>query len=541
MKRLRGVIGCILVFAFMLLMFPVSVFAEDENVYPKEYSEDFKKISSDGKLVINAHRPTELEDPWGIFENFSLPVYFYRNYIYDDMHVEIDWMNFDSEEFNKGKLPVCLKEGLVPDEGNNIECHVLDVTFGGVDEDKLELVYSYASKIKMMIDWEDYDSLYVTSDLEMINFLASGYEFGRDVHNFIHFSNEFNEDIGYGNLNVGVQLGAGDPGVFRTAVFGEGIVMQDGAIYFHLGTIGSMAVNNIYVADDTKDADLMKVAQARIDEYLKGSKMEGKLVLKAGGDMTASNLAKLLAKEMEVTEEEARNFITHSCEYIPMQDPVCVYYSDEEFVEYLTYGELNVADEDKYDFDNKYYYIENTETGYSVPFLIVRDSDKMITNMNFKTADLDTNISIKANSSSIPSDTSVVVENKGDSLNEELGLVDGVSYDLKLYSITNNKKISDANGDKFTVSIPVTEDLATEDLVAYYIDENGKVHEYDVTVDGETASFDTDHFSTYTIGYKGAGNSEKVPETGDNLYQNLLISILSMFTLIGSSLYLKNN
>ena len=74
-----------------------------------------------------------------------------------------------------------------------------------------------------------------------------------------------------------------------------------------------------------------------------------------------------------------------------------------------------------------------------------------------------------------------------------------VEIELKL--MTSKGTVSDFKGGNVTVTVPVSEELASKKLVCVYIDENGKYTKMEgkLAADGKSYTFTTGHFSTYAI------------------------------------------
>lgn len=71
---------------------------------------------------------------------------------------------------------------------------------------------------------------------------------------------------------------------------------------------------------------------------------------------------------------------------------------------------------------------------------------------------------------------------------------------------------------KVTVSIPIPEGYERGRLAIYYIDENGVKTELPCAVDGDTITFETDHFSTYVVAEKSTEiitSEQKQSESSD--------------------------
>ena len=112
-----------------------------------------------------------------------------------------------------------------------------------------------------------------------------------------------------------------------------------------------------------------------------------------------------------------------------------------------------------------------------------------------------------------------------------------VVYDISLLS--NNTKIQ-PNG-KVKVSIPIPSDYNRNKLEVYRIKDNGEKIKYDVTVEGDYATFETDHFSTYVLAETHQNSKEKdeTPKTGTT---NIIGYVLAITILSGAGIViLKKN
>lgn len=112
-------------------------------------------------------------------------------------------------------------------------------------------------------------------------------------------------------------------------------------------------------------------------------------------------------------------------------------------------------------------------------------------------------------------------------------------FDINL--LQNNVKIQPSG--KVKVSIPVPSDYIKEKLVVYRIAENGTKTKYDVKVEGNYATFETDHFSTYVLAEvttkaTTTNNDKKeldeTPKTGtiDMIYYILPVTIISALGIV---------
>lgn len=130
-----------------------------------------------------------------------------------------------------------------------------------------------------------------------------------------------------------------------------------------------------------------------------------------------------------------------------------------------------------------------------------------------------TSIKMEADTTVLPSDTKLVVENlkEGTSYNTiekalEKDTSKFIAYDITL---TSNNVAIQPNG-KVKISLPIPEIFDASKLVVYRVDELGNKTEYTVTVENGYATFETDHFSNYVL-------AEKTDTTSVEEEQNTVI------------------
>ena len=149
------------------------------------------------------------------------------------------------------------------------------------------------------------------------------------------------------------------------------------------------------------------------------------------------------------------------------------------------------------------YWFEVECGGETYRFVVMKDSDKMIT-PTYASADIKTDVTVSSTDSSIPLDTRVDVDKltsgtEYDKIMNVLEVKDNITFDISLYSDAKGDNVTKLDNGTFEVKIPVSDELKGKDLIAYYVDKDNKVVEYEVTVKDGYALFDTDHFSIYTI------------------------------------------
>lgn len=194
--------------------------------------------------------------------------------------------------------------------------------------------------------------------------------------------------------------------------------------------------------------------------------------------------------------------------------------------------------------------------------IAVKDSSKII-NPTFKSNDINSNIEVSTDGV-IPLDTLIKVAKiiSGEEYNKIVGLINNTNvemFDLKLFSAGMNDYITKLDNGTFEVRIPVSNSLKGKDLIVYYVDNGNKVTEYKVTISGDYAVFNTNHFSIYTLAeIPSITNTEdnstntntntnnktdtkniSNPQTGDNILFYIGVLGLSVIGLAGAGLYTK--
>ena len=137
------------------------------------------------------------------------------------------------------------------------------------------------------------------------------------------------------------------------------------------------------------------------------------------------------------------------------------------------------------------------------PAMILLNKD--ISKVKVESIDKDTNVKLETVGAVVPTNTIMEVKTvKEGTVFDTVKKVVTDAKNYKVFDITlesDGKKIQ-PNGN-VKISIPVPNDMGTENLVVYRVAEDGKKTEYKVTVetvDGlKYATFETNHFSTYVL------------------------------------------
>lgn len=381
------------------------------------------------------------------------------------------------------------------------------------DKNTKKVVDSIVSKLE--------ERVYNVSDLEIISYWLNG-------GSILYYSNDLMSTLGYKNFeNFSFDVRAGDNSSFNTVEAGILKFIYNDTIYFMADFVEVDGNNIIYVEDNTDSNDLMKSAQTRIDNYFGKDKV--KLV-------DTGNLEEFLDSyvldnqdiidEMYEYNESVKNL------------PGYVAKTKEEIANQLKDEMRSMVSDILKENEHIYKVIIGDNTYYT---LIRSDSSKMI-ETTYRTSDILTDVSISSSNKTIPYDALVNVHKITDGetykkILDILKLTDSEMYDLKLFSKSLDNYVSKLVNGSFEVRIPIKDEYKNKNLVAYYVDDNGKVTEYEVTVKDGYAIFNTDHFSIYTLGVKSVNN----PQTGDNIINSVILAFVSIICLSGIGIYFYKN
>lgn len=488
-----------------VIIFGGSVFADDTN-----YFADLEKDLVDGTLIIKADDPKNhvVEEEWGSYNNMMEIIIGILADKYNATTVSYDYENMDYGKLTFEKYGKCEeKENVFKDSEGNIvsswtsyECEKLaektvKAKYTGVDQAKKakiqEVMKPIASKKKWNSDLSSVEP-YSVEDLSFVNYVVAGYGSAKEddawrriSNKMMSFSADYRSDLANKNIQILVDNRAGDSGPYFEEALGFAGVISNGYIYDVYESVGARVYRTIYVPESTKDDkdSLKAAAQKRIDDYYKGTNLEGKVKIAYGG------------------------FDDDGGEYGP---------TDFFYVEY---------------------------GGYKVD-CIIRKDDKKISAPTFATGDVNTNIIVSSEVTSIPLDTAVTVEeieksNREDQL-KKLGISDATIFDISLYSDVAKKKIETLEDGTFKVSIPVDEKFNGKTITVYHFALDGTIEKFDAPVADGYATFVTAHFSEYIVDLseKAEGKSDLVnPPTSDDVA--VYAVLLATSTLAAVAAFIK--
>lgn len=362
----------------------------------------------------------------------------------------------------------------------------------------ITVTYNYDNNIKTVVDSltknipEDQD-IFKMKDFEIVNFWANG---GQQFY----YSSELMSCMNNKNFEFNELMGDATP--FASMTAGPVTLKYDGTIYYARYMLGVEAEHVLYVPTNTAKADYLKVMQERVDNYLG----KGVAVVTDCGTADEAIASDQINPEDGVFEE-----------------------SSDGHIYKMIIGE-------------KSFY-----------FVIKADTESMYT-PTFISSDVATDVTISANSGTLPLDTLIRVNeitggDQYEKIMKILALENGEIYDLKLFSQALEKNITKLEDGSFEVRIPLSEKLKGKDLVAYYVDDDGNKEEHEVTIKDGYAVFNTNHFSTYTLAEKVSdvtppsdneenkdeqgGEKDDTPKTGTGILA--IESILGIFAVVLAS------
>lgn len=498
---LGGLLGIVSLFAFTPMTFADSY---DDLARTKEYT-------------IKSIKPTD--------ENFA---YILNDYLYQEMSEKYDGWHLNFSKCNENYTSCKLTKYDV-EQGKDLESDFY-----------VKVNYVYNENIKKVID-NLKDNLnknnYSLTDLDYFSWIiayltqvdidaSKGIYDATEEPSMIMFSTEFKQNVGYKNFFLDLRLGDDFP--LYTLRGGNGVYKYDDTIYYISPDPVLSSYNHIfYINDDA--TDIAKAIKERLE----------------------SNTTHKF--EVEDTRQTVEQFLI------------------DEFKTWYNSNNSNYQNEDEYaqakleeiknDSNHDYHYLVNylNEHVYIIDFdfenvgamdfvIPVKDSNK-VTNIEFKSNDIGSDISISTNSV-IPLDTLINVAKLTNGEEYEkivkiLNMTNFEMFDLKLFSKSANDYITKLENGTFEVKIPITEEFKGKDLIVYYVDENNKVKDYEVTPENGYAKFYTNHFSIYTLAVKENTstnnniNNVNNPNTYDKLSKYVIIGLISLISLIVATIYLK--
>lgn len=384
-------------------------------------------------------------------------------------------------------------------------CKLL-ITATGEEYKTVDIKYVYDEKIAEEIDnltkELGSEAIFKLKDFELINLWLNG-------GSSINYSDEYKKIVDYKNFYLDIRAGSDDS--LTTERFGIGYYTYDGTLYKAINELGTKGYNILYVDSNVSNDKLLETIQNRIDNYIGKGKMT----------IYTSNY------DVDTYYNEKKSELN---QYFEPEDE---FYKEE----------MKELDELKNtSSDGKIYVAKVGNNEYR--FVIGKNTEKMYT-PKLITSDFKTNITISTDkTNTIPLDTMINIKEltSGEEYNKILkilNITNNEMFDISLFSNSIKDYITKLKDGSFEVRIPITEKFKDKELVVYYVDDEGKITEYPVTIEDEYAIFNTNHFSIYTLAGKTI-TEEKNPNTGDNILVYIVLGGVALLGIITCAVvYLK--
>ncbi len=459
-------------------MYPASTPEEEEKL-----DAAFAITAPDGKVTFNTVEPSELTAMMGL------------EFLAEELNLKDGYLAY----IDKTETGYAL---MLVDENGIFKRYDLTVVFTKKrNETYTKLVDTVVDKLmEMAADYNsDYSKRFLVEDLDSINYWYNAQKAKSEdaaLLSMANYSSNLHKLANNINVDFMFRPGAGgDESQFTEQIIGMVDIKYDGDIYSSVDPVGFNLTNVIYIPDDTEndDASFKAAALKRINEYLKGVEVE----ITTGGAIAD------LDEGQNAWEEHVGSGPTSSTVFHELVDPA------------KTAG--------------NWYDIKIGEETYK--YFIVKDSSKM-NKPYVKSIDALTNVYIMSDSYDVPLDSRVNVEKldpKSDEykkLAKNFKILDEMSYDIELFSTSLDVKIEKLSDGKFKVYVPIASKYKNSKLKAAYLKADGTKEYHEITIEGDYAVFETDHFSTYSIVTDGN------PKTGDEI-----VLFVLAFTAAGYTLY----
>lgn len=413
-----------------------------------------------------------------------------------------------------------------------------DVTKYGEKIVTVKVTYEYDPAVKTVVDsmlkkLGDEEHTFFLNDVESINYFYANHNYIENhpevvddpyfdgfALTFPSFSSDVKKFFGYNNFEVRVGLGV-DTMYYQA---------QGGGIEFwHNGTlygIGPMTlVVNPYVVYIKEDAtDIEKAIKDRLGKYFDVENVTKDTTLKVDELLEAAEVEFADYWDSEISNYEDQGGYESKEAYV--EDMMNLeYYDDNAPAHYLV-----LAEEDRY--------LVEFEDGWATVLAVVRDDEKAKDSRELITNDVGTGVEVKTEGL-IPLDTLIQVARitSGEDYDKIVKLLNVTNlemFDLKLFSTSEDTYITKLENGSFEVKLPIKEELKGKDLIVYYVDNDDKIEEYKVTIDGDYAVFTTNHFSIYTL---AEVVGEENPNTGDRIMLYVSIFGITAVALIAIIVY----
>lgn len=502
MKSVKKILGLFVLGIVTILILPSKVYA----------ASDFDAYLTNGKLVINGVEPQDEDEAYYRFA------------------VHFEQLGADGYEIAPASC-----------DSTFTTCYLVYHLGRDDQEDKeVKIVYNYDKNVKKVVDAliknMGNKTTFDLTDMEIVNYFL----YGSENSNLSSFSLDFRKAMGYKNFELDVR--GGDAHSFYKENIGIAEFIYNDTVYSYKDGFGVSAKQIIYIDDSA--TDIKKAIKKRITdtfgnvniEVLEGSTIESFLEgeKNSARESYNQNTSYYQGQGYASAEQYTENYMNVN------------YYNDDATYHFITLDNI---------LDN--YYILKIN-GQTYNFAVIKDSSKINNNLNYLTVDAESNVEINT-SSILPLDTLISVAKltsgtEYDKIIKTLDIKNIEMFNLKLFSKSTGNYITKLEDGTFEVKLPIKEELKGKDLVVYYVDDDNKIIEHKVVVEGEYAKFNTNHFSIYSLAEKKNTNNNggnvivdndqingKNPQTYDDISYSIIIGTISLIGLIAITIYKKTN
>lgn len=487
---------------FVMFAFVMSMLLGVVTVEAEEYSEVYSKAFPEGKYETNSI-PISNEQELDVFIYSGL-FELLDDAGLSDYNVEVRSCN---NTYKLCDVRLYKYENQNNDKLIFDETHSIEFVYNKYDKKVSKKMQKYLEKAKdgaTLTDEIGLAKLYELTDLDLINYYTSidpsDGNF-RYMNNTINYISSLRKEFNNSNVTYKMDTRAGSDIPLQNLHFGNFVVYYKNIAYGFVDPIGTQQKNVLYIPTDTENTTeaYIKAAKKRLKDYL------GKDVNIIVGD---------LRKNLDVSEFQKF-------------DPDYVY-------DWSKLGDESLMGD---------YYYKVELNGIEYDYVFIRDTKKMKKN-NYLSRDIMTNVSV-ATEENVPLDTNINVIEITDNREYKNKLNKDILYtiDISLISNSTGKKITKLDSGTFRVEIPIPEYLKGQKLVVEYIAHDGTIEKYDVVIENNIAVFETNHFSTYSLGAidDDAGIKEENPDTSDEILLYVSMVILSVLGFVTLGFYLKKN
>lgn len=493
----------------VVMLFSITVTPTFTHAEKQKMSEEFRSILTDGKFVFNYAKPSNKDDilaqiACDSFEDAT------GNFSLHNENGEVA-LSDDLSKITIGRW----------DNMEEVERHTVDAVWN-----YNEKAYKAAQSFVKNLPIEDSKStFFYLTDLEYMNYLVNNLSPSSEFDEMANYSGELKAITNNTNFSIKMEsrAGGGNP-FFDTRSGITRMYYRDSVYKVWLNEIHVQANHAIYVPEetpDTKDA-LVAAAQKRVDDYIGKNVIKitdaGKTISQYYEDEITSFDSQIANLQQELLRLQAI-ITTEQAKDPTLQDINLI--SETEVKIFLIESDLDSLTSQKEwteeDYNNgEYHYdhmknavgdyifnvtIKGSDECYS--FVIIKDNS-MLTVPTYQNVDISTDVSVSTDSSEVPLDTIIAVDKISEGKEHDricgvLDTKDNEMFDIKLHSGSMDSYITKLKNGKFNVRLPIPEKYENKKLIVYYVDTNGNKTEHSVTVKNGFASFETDHFSIYTL------------------------------------------